>query len=80
MLKEQLVHWAIYGLGYGIFIGANNAAHFGGFLSGMGIAFLLSNPALSTSREEISWRVLYWTVLLLTIVSLVLASLSAVPS
>ena len=36
LLKEQLVHWAIYGLGYGLLVGANNAAHIGGFLSGMG--------------------------------------------
>jgi membrane associated rhomboid family serine protease len=80
MLKEQLVHWAIYGLGYGIFIGANNAAHFGGFLSGMGIAFLLHNPALSTSREDISWRILYWLVSLLTIGSLALACLFGITS
>ncbi len=80
LLKEQLVHWAIYGLGYGLLVGANNAAHIGGFLSGMGIAFLLRNPALSTSREEISWRILYWVVLLLTIASLVLALLSGTTS
>ena len=78
LLKEQLVHWAIYGLGYGLLVGANNAAHIGGFLSGMGIAFLLRNPALSASREEISWRILYWVVLLLTIASLVLACLSGI--
>jgi len=78
LLKEQLVHWAIYGLGYGLLVGANNAAHIGGFLSGMGIAFLLRNPALSTSREEISWSILYWVVLLLTIASLVLACLSGI--
>lgn len=78
MLKEQLVHWAIYGLGYGIFIGANNAAHFGGFLSGMGIAFLLRNPASCSFREEISWRVLYWAVSLLTTGSLVLACFSGI--
>jgi hypothetical protein len=27
MLGQQLVHWAIYGFGYGLVIGANNAAH-----------------------------------------------------
>ena len=80
MLKDQLFHWAIYGLGYGLLIGANNAAHFGGFLSGMGIACLLRNPALSTSREESLWRVLYWTVCLLTIASLGLACLSGMAS
>jgi rhomboid protease GluP len=78
LLKEQLVHWAIYGLVYGIILRANNAAHVGGFLSGMGLAFLIRNPALSTTREEISWTVLYWVVLLLTIISLVLACLSGI--
>ena len=78
LLKEQLVHWAIYGLVYGLLLRANNAAHIGGFLSGMGLAFLLRNPALSTSREEISWRILYRVVLLLTMTSLVLACFSGV--
>ena len=80
MLREQLVHWAIYGFGYGLLLGANNAAHFGGFLAGMGIASLLRNPGLSTPREENRWRVLYWVVLLLTMFSLILAFLSGITS
>ena len=78
LLREQLVHWAIYGLVYGLILKANNAAHIGGFLSGMGFAFLLRNPALSTSREDISWRILYWVILLLTLTSLVLACHSGI--
>ncbi|MFN8008636.1 MAG: rhomboid family intramembrane serine protease [Terriglobia bacterium] len=76
MLKDQLVHWAIYGLVYGFLVGANNAAHLGGFISGMGFAYLLRNPASIRPSEESLWTVLFWVVSLLTLASLALACFS----
>ena len=76
MLKDQLVHWAIYGLVYGFLIGANNAAHVGGFVSGMGFAYLLRNPAIVKSSEETLWTILFWAVSLLTMTCLGLACFS----
>ena len=54
VLQQQLVHWIVYAFVFGIFIGANNAAHFGGALAGAGLAFALPNPnrRQETSLEE----------------------------
>jgi len=75
MLQQQLVHWIIYAFIFGFFIGANNAAHMGGALSGVGLGFVLSNP----NRQEESpykqcfWRILYWGCLAITVTSLIMA-------
>lgn len=65
VLQTQLVHWIIYAFVFGIFIGANNAAHFGGALAGVGLAFALPNPnqRRETSLQELLWRMLYWASL-----------------
>ena len=61
MLGQQLVHWAIYGFGYGLVIGANNAAHFGGFVAGVAFAYCLSNQESKRVRRKsllVGYRVL----------------------
>ena len=69
MLHQQLVHWAIYGFVYGLLLGANNAAHLGGALSGAGLAFLLPRPGQSES-DSLLWRILYWACFLAIAASL----------
>lgn len=78
LLQQQLVHWILYAFVFGIFIGANNAAHFGGALAGAGLAFALSNPNLreETSDEQWFWRILYWACLAVIVLSLALAVLN----
>ncbi len=80
MLQQQLVHWIIYAFVFGVFIGANNAAHFGGALAGAGLAFALPNPNRreETSYEHLFWRMLYWTCLAVIVVSLLLAVLNRI--
>ena len=75
ILHQQLVHWAIYGLIYGLLLGANNAAHVGGFISGIGLAFTLGNPNRSNESgwQQRWWAFLFWLFLGLTLLSLVLA-------
>jgi rhomboid protease GluP len=75
VLHQQLFHWALYGFVYGLLVGANNAAHLGGALTGAGLAFLLPNPN-RTEPDLMLWRVLYWGSVLIVVVSLVLAALS----
>ncbi|HTY21728.1 MAG TPA: rhomboid family intramembrane serine protease [Desulfomonilaceae bacterium] len=75
VLHQQLVHWAIYGFVYGLLLGANNAAHLGGALSGAGIAFLLPNPNRSESNS-MAWSILYWLSFIIIASSLTLAVLS----
>ena len=75
MMGQQLVHWAIYGFVYGLFLGANNAAHMGGFLSGAALAYLLPNPnrAEFSKPTELLWKILYWLSLIIACLSLGLA-------
>jgi rhomboid protease GluP len=75
LFRQQLIHWAIYGFGYGIVLGANNAAHLGGFVAGMALAYIFPNPnrADELPFATLCWKCLYWFFLLLTIASLLLA-------
>ncbi|MCI0417628.1 MAG: rhomboid family intramembrane serine protease [Acidobacteria bacterium] len=75
MLGQQLVHWAIYGFGYGLVIGANNAAHFGGFVAGAAFAFLLPNPnrAEDSAVGQVLWKISFWLCVGLVAISLFFA-------
>ena len=73
VLHQQLIHWAIYGLVYGLMLGANNAAHIGGFLSGVGLGLALPNPHRDMGSNRLLWKVLYWLCVTVIIVSLGLA-------
>jgi len=75
VMQQQLVHWAIYGFVYGLLLGANNAAHLGGALSGAGLAFLLPNPNRAES-DSTAWVVLYWLSFIIITSSLAFAILS----
>ncbi len=78
VLQQQLVHWIIYAFVFGIFIGANNAAHFGGALAGAALALALPNPNRhqETPFLGLLWRVLYWSSLAAIALSLLLAVLN----
>ncbi len=77
MLGQQLVHWAIYGFGYGLVIGANNAAHFGGFVAGVAFAYFLPNRhrAKESAAGPLLWTVAYWLGVAVVALSLCLALL-----
>jgi membrane associated rhomboid family serine protease len=74
-LHQQLVHWAIYGFVYGLLLGANNAAHLGGLLAGVGVAMVLPNPNRQTAQHRL-WQFLYWLGVAIIVASLSLALLS----
>ncbi len=74
VMRQQLVHWAIYGFVYGLILGAN-AAHLGGFVSGVAIAWVLGNPnrwSVSESRQWL-WKAIYWLSIGVAFISLGLA-------
>ena len=77
MLGQQLIHWAIYGFGYGLVIGANNAAHFGGFVAGVAFAYLLPNRqrVKESAAGSFLWSLTYWLCLTAIVLSLFLALL-----
>jgi rhomboid protease GluP len=70
LFHQQLKHWAIYGFVYGLLLRANNLAHLGGFLAGIGFAFLLGNPATFAQKESRLWKAIYWLFLLVTFYAL----------
>ena len=78
VLQTQLAHWIIYAFVFGIFIGANNVAHLGGALAGVGLAFALPNPnqRQETSLQDLLWRMLYWASLAAIALSLLLGVLN----
>jgi len=47
MLRAHLIRWAIYAFVFGLIIGANNAAHAGGFIGG----FLIGQIPMETARR-----------------------------
>jgi len=49
-------HWFLYGLAFGFFIRANNAAHIGGFLTGLPLGYILAGRA-SGIRMRKYWKI-----------------------
>ena len=74
VFRQQVVHWAIYGFGYGLLIGANNAAHLGGFVAGLALAYVLPNPNRTEDSAWVLfwWRLLYWLFVVVSVVSILL--------
>lgn len=75
LLGQQLIHWAIYGFGYGLVIGANNAAHFGGFVAGLAFGYLLpaQHRGPDSAATRLAWSVIYWFLIAVVALSLLFA-------
>jgi len=41
-LRGFFIHWCVYGLAFGVMIGANNAAHVGGFIVGLPLGYWMA--------------------------------------
>lgn len=55
-VMQQMLVWAAMGFVYGHFIGANNVAHAGGFVSGIALAFVVPSVAPNTHRSGQTWN------------------------
>jgi rhomboid protease GluP len=55
-LKSFLIRWAIYGLIMGFLIGADNAAHVGGLVSGIVFGFLVPEGEPTHAPGTVLWR------------------------
>ncbi len=42
VIRDRFLHWFIYGVIFGVFVGANNAAHVGGFVSGLPLGYWMA--------------------------------------
>lgn len=59
-MRAGLWRWAIYVFIFGIFFGADNAAHAGGFLAGLGLGWLVSNRRPASRADEMRLTILGW--------------------
>lgn len=42
VIRDRFLHWFIYGVIFGVFVGANNAAHVGGFGTGLPLGYWMA--------------------------------------
>ncbi len=70
MYRQQLTQWAIFILLFGVFAGANNAAHIGGFVFGGGLGLFTGGRRRATEAEDRLWDAAFWACLVLWIVVL----------
>lgn len=54
-LRNFFVRWAIYGFLFGHFVGADNVAHFGGFIVGAALGFLVERERVNRDRFTPVW-------------------------
>ncbi len=69
--SKFFIQWFVYGLLFGFFIGANNAAHVGGFVAGLPLGYILAGRRPGTLMRRI-WMLAGILCLALWIASLVL--------
>lgn len=64
-LRRGLWRWAIYAFIFGLFFGADNAAHAGGFLAGLGMGYVLSDRHPGTRGERLRLESVGWLSVLI---------------
>lgn len=71
-LGSQLIRWAVMILVFGLVMGADNAAHIGGMVSGAGLGYLMppTNTSRTPGRDGKIWKALASVSLVLLLVSL----------
>lgn len=74
-LGSQLVRWAVMILVFGLVIGADNAAHVGGMVSGAALGYFMPPTATTKTpgRDGRVWKVLFVAAVILLIASVVFA-------
>ena len=66
-VRDQMLKWALYTIVFGYFIGANNVAHAGGFLSGVALGACYRPALLAQTKDSWASRMLGLVGLLATV-------------
>jgi len=72
-LMRQMLVWGAIGIMLGFFMGANNAAHVGGFVAGAALGFVLQPEAPSTASSAARWNTVAIACIALVAVSFAMA-------
>jgi membrane associated rhomboid family serine protease len=72
-LMRQMLIWGAIGIMLGFFMGANNAAHVGGFVAGAALGFVLQPEAPSTASSAARWNAAAIACVVLVAVSFAMA-------
>jgi rhomboid protease GluP len=72
LIRRVMIQWGFYALIFGLLIGADNAAHVGGLLSGFALSLLVGDTERRTALDRI-WPALAGVATAVTIVSFALA-------
>jgi rhomboid protease GluP len=75
-IKRQMMIWAIIGFVYGIFIGADNVAHAGGFVAGVGMAYAVPPDTPSIARTARIWNAVAVGCALLVVASFTMVAIN----
>lgn len=59
-IRRGLWRWAIYAFIFGLFFGADNAAHAGGLLAGLGLGYMVSDRPPSSRAQRLRLEALGW--------------------
>lgn len=74
--RNFMFQWAVMAFVFGLIVGADNAAHLGGLLSGAAFGWLIPTNIFAQRRTEKIFRYLGWTCVAITALSIVAIPLS----
>ncbi len=69
--RNFFLHWAIYGLIFGYFVGADNVAHLGGLITGAVLGFVIEREGMRRKNFDPLWNGLAFFCVALTLLSFV---------
>lgn len=77
MQRNFFLQWAAYVFIFGMLLGANNAAHLGGFLVGLPLGTILFRQRYPSSQQQSVWNALFAVSLLLWVGTAVTVAITA---
>lgn len=78
--RTSLTRWAIYVFIMGFFLGADNAAHLGGLVSGLALGRLVSDRRPATAAQRFAVRLMGWGSAAVILTSLTMTMLHLRPA